>query len=146
MDEQLEKLINIPGVEGVFVFNNRGKTMLHLLKRNVEDSIIEEIGQHVIQLFFVNKMVNLNEFNNMELSFDKGSLVIYHFDYYTIVIWASRSVQMSIIRLNSSVVISALEKDGKFKKMVKKNKIDANYLMKEEYLDQTDLLLISKLQ
>ena len=145
MEEKLEKLINITGVEAVFIYNNKAKTMLHLLKRNIDDEIIEEIGRNIIQIFCINSVVKLDKYNNFDLIFDKGSLFSLNFDYYTIVIWATKSVQMSLVRLNTSLVVSGLQNDKKFKKLVKKNRVDSNFLLREEYIDANEELLISKL-
>ena len=145
MEDKLEKLININGVEAVFVFNNKAKTILHLLKRNMDDEVIEEIGKNIIQIFCINSNLDIKEYNNFELIFDKGSLFSFNYDYYTIVIWATKSVQMSLIRLNTSLVISSLQNDKQFKKLVKKNKIDSHYLLRDEYIEKNEELLISQL-
>ena len=72
MEDKLEKLININGVEAVFVFNNKARTILHLLKRNMDDEVIEEIGKNIIQIFCINSKINVTEYNNFELIFQLG--------------------------------------------------------------------------
>ena len=145
MEEKLEKLVNVPGIEAVFIYNNRAKTMLHLLKRSMDDELIEEIGRHIIQIFCVQSQVGLKEFHGYELIFDKGSLITYNDEYYTIVIWATKSAQMSIVGLNASLVISSLKNDKNFMKLLKKNKIESNFLLRPEYIDKNDELLLTNL-
>lgn len=145
MEDKLEKLINIDGVEAIFIFNNKAETIYHMLKRTLDDRLIEEIGRHILQLYALNKRLKMDDIDNMDVVFDKGTLISHKEDYYTIVIWLNKNAQASLIRLNLDLLISNLKTDSKFKKIVKKNKIDYDYLLQKEYLDEQDSLILEQL-
>jgi predicted regulator of Ras-like GTPase activity (Roadblock/LC7/MglB family) len=145
MEDKLENLINIEGVEAVFIFNNKAETIYHLLKRTLDDNLIEEIGKHIIQIFALNKKLNVEKIINMDIVFDKGTIITYNDEYFTLVVWLNKNAQLSLIRLNIDLVVSNLKNDSKFKKLLKKNKIDFDYLLRKDVVDDQDSLILQQL-
>lgn len=146
MEDKLENLIRINGVEGIFIYNNKAETMYHLLKRTLEERLIEEIGRHLIQIFAFNKKSVVKDIQGIEIIFDKGSLICYNSDYYTFVIWLNKNAQISLIRLNIDLIISGLKSDSGFQKLLKKNKIDFDYLLRKEFLDEHEESILNQLK
>lgn len=145
MEEKLENLINIEGVEAVFIFNNKAETIYHLLKRTLDDNLIEEIGKHIIQVYALNKKLSMNKIVNMDIAFDKGTIISYNDEYFTLVVWLNKNAQLSLIRLNIDLVLSNLKNDSKFKKLLKKNKIDFDYLLRKDNVDEQDSIMLQQL-
>ncbi|GAB4180214.1 MAG: hypothetical protein Kow00108_16460 [Calditrichia bacterium] len=146
MEEKIENLIRMEGVEAVFIFNNKAETIYHILKRTLEDRLIEEIGKHVIQVFAVNKKIKQHIVKNMDIVFDKGTLIAHNEDYYTLIIWLNKAAQLSLVRLNVDLLLSNLKNDNKFNKLIKKHKIDYDFLLRKDNLDEQDRLIIDQLE
>ena len=140
----LNEIIEIEGVEGVFIASNRGQI---LMRDGVQFDLrtMEGIAVHVLRIISSYYLAGRN-LKEIEIIWNKHRIVARNTNEFVIITFCSSVKALSLLRITLNVVISHLMEDKKFMKQIKKHASEKTVLLRKGNLDRLEIELISKLQ
>jgi predicted membrane protein len=141
MKNYLEKIVAIPGVHYAVVANNKAAVIDRLGENPHTKEAEAKIIFHALQMLVAVRNMNRNV-EDADFLFLNGRFLFFNFDKLNLFVFCRNSVKISLLRMTVNVVMNEALNDKKVKKIVEKNIIDGNLLLRESNLDKTEKELI----
>lgn len=140
----LKEITDISGVEGALLVSDNGH-IIEKIGTDQEQGELEQVSRVILRIISTH---NLEEksVKEIELIWSNYRLLAMSTQLFTIIIFCGSIKALSLLRITVNVVIGHLLEDKKSMKKIKKFTGQSEILLEKEYLDQTEIKLISKLQ
>jgi len=115
MRELLKDILEIKGVNGVFIISDQGETLFKEVTAN-SSAKIEDVDFNIF-------IESVRGYREIELLYENGRIYIRKFEFGFVIVVVDLHVQIAIIRLNCDIILPALhglKTNKKYKKLFKK--------------------------
>jgi hypothetical protein len=140
----LREITDINGVEGVLLVSLGGR-FIEKIGTQFDREILEAISRHILRMVASHDLAD-KQIKEVELAWHDYRILAMRTTNFALIIFCSSIKSMSLLRITLNVVAAHLMEDKKIKKKIKKIlKVNDSVLDKSE-LDESERILISKLQ
>jgi hypothetical protein len=140
----LKDIIDINGVDGVFIASNRGQ-VIEKVGIKLDDSVLEGVAIHVLRIisaYHVKKRI----IKEVEIIWNNYRIIARNSNEFVIISFCNSEKELSLLRITLNVVLTHLLEDKKFKKQIEQHATQKTVVLRKGNLDPMEINLISKLQ
>lgn len=143
-ENHLKDIIDIDGVDGVFIASNRGQ-VIERVGIKLDTTVLEEVAilvLRIISAYHVKKRI----IKEVEIIWNNYRIIARNSNEFVIISFCNSEKALSLLRITLNVVLTHLLEDKKFKKQIEKHATQKTVVLRKGNLDQEEINLISKLQ
>ena len=118
MKQGLQEINDLVGVWGSLVCDNQGKMIAGAPPPALNDSILENISQHCVELLST-AGEHLQGLEEMILYYQQRRLFLHDLEDAVLIVMCTPSIDISLLRLTVNVVLTRWESDPKIQKLLK---------------------------
>ena len=143
-ENKLKDIMDINGVDGVFIASNRGQ-VIERIGVKLDNSVLEEVAilvLRIISAYHVKKRI----IKEVEIIWNNYRIIARNSNEFVIISFCNSEKALSLLRITLNVVLTHLLEDKKFKKQIEKHASQKTVVLRKGNLDPEEIKLISKLQ
>ena len=143
-ENHLKDIIDINGVDGVFIASNRGQ-VIERVGIKLDNTVLEEVAiliLRIISAYHVKKRI----IKEVEIIWNNYRIIARNSNEFVIISFCNSEKALSLLRITLNVVLTHLIEDKKFKKQIEKHATQKTVVLRKGNLDPEEINLISKLQ
>ena len=143
-ENKLKDIIDINGVDGVFIASNRGQ-IIERVGMKLDNAALEEVAilvLRIISAYHVKKRI----IKEVEIIWNNYRIITRNSNEFVIISFCNSEKALSLLRITLNVVLTHLLEDKKFKKQIEKHASQKTVVLRKGNLDSEEIKLISKLQ
>jgi hypothetical protein len=144
LNRWLKEITDISGVEGALLISDNGH-IIEKIGSTQEQALLEQISKLLLRMIKVHSM-DEKSVKEIELIWYNYRILAMSAQTFTIIIFCGSTKALSLLRITVNVVIGHLLEDKKSMKQIKKFTGQSEIVLEKEYLDESEIKLISKLQ
>jgi hypothetical protein len=144
INKWLKEITDVAGVDGVVVVSDNG-FIVEKLGETLDKGNLEQICKRIVRIISVHKS-DEKSVKEIELIWLNYRIFVMSTQTFSVIIFCSATKALSLLRITVNVVIGHLLEDKKSMKQIKKFTGQSEIVLEKEYLDQSEIKLISKLQ
>ena len=143
-ENKLKDIIDINGVDGVFIASNRGQ-VIERIGIKLDNTALEEVAilvLRIISAYHVKKRI----IKEVEIIWNNYRIIARNSNEFVIISFCNSEKALSLLRITLNVVLTHLLEDKKFRKQIEKHASQKTVVLRKGNLDPEEIKLISKLQ
>ncbi len=123
MKAGLQEINTVAGIWGSLIINNQGDIVLNVTPPGINDAALGNISNHVIELLNTSNK-SMPGVNEAVLHYAQRKLFVLDLEQAILVVICTPSVDISILRMTSNVVVTNWRSDPKIQKQLKRNYVE----------------------
>ncbi|MEJ2054685.1 MAG: hypothetical protein P8X42_12265 [Calditrichaceae bacterium] len=140
----LQDIMNLEGVEGVFVVSNRAK-VIEKMGLDLKDPQLEALSLRILRIV-AGYHKNSQKVNEVEFYWHNLYVIGKISNEFILVTFCKTPKVLSLLRITLNVTLANLLEDKKFGKIIKDHVADRFFSLEKGEIDETEKNLISKLK
>jgi len=144
MSERLQDIMNLKGVEGVYIASNRAK-IIEKSGLDLKDPQLEALSLRVLRII-AGYHKNSQKVNEIEFYWQNLYVICKVSNEFILVTFCKTPKVLALLRITLNVTLANLLEDKKFIKIIKDHVADRFFSLEKGERDETEKNLISKLK
>lgn len=140
----LQEIMNLDGVEGVFIASNRAK-VIDKLGLDLKDSQLEALSLRVLRIV-AGYHLNSQKVNEVEFYWQNLYVIGKVSTEFVLITFCKTPKILSLLRITLNVTLANILEDKKFTKLIKDHVADRSFSLEKGEIDEIEKNLISKLK
>ena len=140
----LQEIMNLDGVEGVFIASNRAK-IIDKLGLDLKDSQLEALSLRILRIV-AGYHLNSQKVNEVEFYWQNLYVIGKVSSEFILITFCKTPKVLSLLRITLNVTLANILEDKKFTKLIKDHVADRSFSLEKGEIDEIEKNLISKLK
>lgn len=140
----LQEIMNLDGVEGVFIASNRAK-VIDKMGLDLKDSQLEALSLRILRIV-AGYHINSQKINEMEFYWQNLYVISKISGEFILITFCKTPKVLSLLRITLNVTLANILEDKKFIKLIKDHVADRVFPLEKGEIDEIEKNLISKLK
>lgn len=140
----LQEIVNLEGVEGVFIASNRAK-IIDKIGLDLKDSQLEALSLRILRIV-AGYHLNSQKVNEVEFYWHNLYVIGKVASEFILVTFCKTPKVLSLLRITLNVTMANILEDKKFIKVMKDHVADKIFSLEKGGIDEIEKNLISKLK
>ena len=138
----LQEIMNLDGVEGVFIASNRAK-IIDKLGLDLKDSQLEALSLRILRIV-AGYHLNSQKVNEVEFYWQNLYVIGKVSSEFILITFCKTPKVLSLLRITLNVTLANILEDKKFTKLIKDHVADRSFSLEKGEIDEIEKNLISK--
>lgn len=140
----LQEILNLDGIEGVFIASNRAK-VIDKMGLDLKDPQLEALSLRILRIV-AGYYLNSQKINEVEFYWQNLYVISKISAEFILVTFCKTPKVLSLLRITLNVTMANILEDKKFIKLIKDHVADRIFSLEKGEIDENEKNLISKLK